>query len=172
VPKWRFDFAFIAFINCVMFLRKKLYRKADGTSLWHWQLVESYRTERGSRQRVVAHLGEIEETDRLGIKQAAEGHSHNQFSLFEDSQPSWVEVNINGVHLERTRRFGDVWLALELMKKLGLTDFFHKTFSNTRAKIPWADLASILIVARFCDVRSELSIAEHFYSSSCLPDLL
>jgi len=155
-----------------MFLRKIPYRKQGGVTSWYWQLVESYRTERGPRHRVVAHLGEIGEEGRLGVKQAAEGRQPHQTSLFEDAKPSWVEVNINRVRVERTRRFGDVWLALELMKKLGLTEFFQGIFPSSRAKIPWADLATILVVARFCDARSELSIAEHFYSSSSLPDLL
>lgn len=155
-----------------MFLRKIPYRKQEGTTSWYWQLVESYRTERGPRHRVVAHLGEIEEEYRLGVKEVAEGRQPHQTSLFEQTQPAWVEVNINGVRVERTRRFGDVWLALELMKKLGLTEFFHSVLPSPRAKIPWADLATILVVSRFCDERSELSIAEHFYQSSSLPDLL
>jgi transposase len=173
VPKCLFDFADVGFIDCDMFLRKKTYRKPDGAASCYWQLVESYRTERGPRQRVVAHLGEVDETDRLGIKQFVKGQDSHQPSLFEEeTSPSWVEVNITGVNVERTRRFGDVWLALELMKKLGLPDFFHSVLPSPRAKIPWADLATILVAARFCDARSELSVAEHFYQSSSLPDLM
>ena len=33
--------------------------------------VESYRTERGPRQRVVAYLGQLDEEGRLGVQQAA-----------------------------------------------------------------------------------------------------
>jgi len=155
-----------------MFLRKIRYRKKDGTPVLYWKLVESYRTERGSRQRTVAYLGEIDQSGRIGIKQAAQGHRGYQPSLFEDSKPSWVEVNVTGVRVERTRRFGDVWLALELLKKLGLMEFFSSIFPSKREKIPWEYLATILVVARFCDARSELQVAEHFYQSSALSDLL
>lgn len=159
-------------VDCIMFLRKLHRRTSAGKHLQYWALVESYRTERGPRQRVVAHLADIEETERLGFKDAAQGHHPHQQSLFEDTSPSWIEVNVNGVRVERTRRFGDVWLALEVMNKLGLMEFFRGVLSSPRAKIPWENIASILVVARFCDARSELSIAEQYYRSSALPDLL
>lgn len=155
-----------------MFLRKTPYRKKDGTSSQYWQLVETRRTERGPRQRVVAHLGDIDQEARLGVAQAAAGHPPYQQQLFDETTPSWVEVNVTGVRVERSRRFGDVWLALELMNKLGLPELFHRILPSPRAKIAWADLACILVVARFCDARSELSIAEQFYRSSALSDLL
>jgi hypothetical protein len=42
-----------------MFLRK-CRKVVDGGAYTYWQLEESYRTERGPRQRVVAYLGDIE----------------------------------------------------------------------------------------------------------------
>jgi hypothetical protein len=39
-------------------------------------------------------------------------------------------------------------------------------------KIPWARLAEVLIVSRFCEPSSELHIAEHFCQNSALSDLL
>ena len=41
-----------------MYLRR-CRRKVNGQVKDYWQLVESYRTERGPRQRVVAHLVEV-----------------------------------------------------------------------------------------------------------------
>ena len=155
-----------------MYLRKINRKTSSGTKLVYWSLVESYKTERGPRQRVVAHLGDVDEEIRLGVKSVVEGSHTLQQSLFEDTTLSWVEVDVNGVRLERRREFGDVWLALEVMKKLGLPEFFRSVMPSPRAKIPWGDMASLLVIARFCGARSELSIAEDFYSSSALPDLL
>ena len=42
-----------------MYLRR-CYRNKDGKRHGYWALVESYRSSRGPRQRVVAYLGEIE----------------------------------------------------------------------------------------------------------------
>ena len=49
-----------------MFLRKCRQRK-NGQDYAYWQLVESYRTQSGPRQRIVAHLGDMDECGRLGV---------------------------------------------------------------------------------------------------------
>ncbi len=109
------DMAYHDVVNCDMFLRK-IWVQKDGKPHNYWALVESYRTERGPRQRVVSYLGEMDKAGRLGVGNAAEGHPAIQDSLFEDTTAEWVEVDVRRVRTERSRRFGDVWLALELLK--------------------------------------------------------
>jgi hypothetical protein len=154
-----------------MYLRK-IHRKKDGKDHAYWALVESYRTVKGPRQRIVAYLGEMDAAGRLGIKHAAEGINQNQKALFEDQEPEWVEVNIRGVRTEHVRDFGDIWLALQLLHRLGLQTFFHEVIPKGKEKISWAGLALILIVARFCDPKSELYISEHFYGHTAFEDLM
>ncbi|RMF64871.1 MAG: IS1634 family transposase [Calditrichaeota bacterium] len=161
---------FISFLMC-MYIRK-ITRKKDGKTHAYWALVESRRTERGPRQHVVAYLGEMDAAGRLGVQKAAEGRLDHQADLFENLEPEWVEVNVRGVRTERVRDFGDIWLAFQLLKRLGLVAFFHQVIPAGREKIPWADLACILAIARFCDPKSELYIAEHFYGHSALADLM
>jgi hypothetical protein len=75
----------------------------------YWQLVESYRTERGPRQRVVAYLGDIPESKRLGVKAAAKelnaAPALHQRELFEDTEPEWIgssaQIGVAGVPAER-----------------------------------------------------------------------
>ena len=55
-----------------MFIRP-CYRKKNGKRHAYWALVESYRTDRGPRQRIVAYLGQLKDTKRRGVKRAAEG---------------------------------------------------------------------------------------------------
>ena len=155
-----------------MFLRKISINKA-GKRHDYWALVESVRTARGPRHRIVSYLGDMDESGRLGIEQAVQGHPAVQESLFnEPPRAEWVEVDKSRVHLERGRRFGDVWLALELIRKLGLDKLFDRLMPDVHPKIPWARLAEVLIVSRFCEPSSELHIAEHFYQNSALSDLL
>ena len=154
-----------------MYIRK-ITRKKDGKTHAYWALVESRRTERGPRQHVVAYLGEMDATGRMGIQKAAEGRSDHQVDLFKNLEPEWVEDNVRAVRTERVRDFGDIWLALELLKRLGLVAFFQQVMPAGRAKIPWADLACILTIARFCEPKSELYIAEHFYGHTALADLM
>jgi len=154
-----------------MFLRKFSTDK-DGKRLDYWALVESVRTERGPRQRIVSYLGDMDEAGRLGIYHAVEKDLPVQESLFDETSPEWVEVNLRKVRTERSRRFGDVWLALELIKKLSLGELFDGMMPDIHPKISWARLAEVLIVSRFCEPSSELHIAEHFYRKSALSDLM
>ena len=75
--------------------------------------MESYRTKRGPRQRIVAYLAKIDEAGRLGIQQVADdsdvGNRQNgQQQLFEKSEPKiepeWTEVDAKKVRVENCRR--------------------------------------------------------------------
>jgi len=171
VKTYPLDLGGAIFLYSGMFLRR-ICRKKDGKSHYYWVLVESYRTARGPRQRQIAYLGEMDEAGRLGVQQAAQNHPGHQTSLLETTTAEWVEINVNAVRTERSRRFGDVWLALELIKKLQLDQFFQAALVSAHAKISWAHLATVLVAARFCEPKSELHIAEHFYSQTALADLL
>jgi transposase len=154
-----------------MFLKKITINK-DGKDHQYWALVESIRTERGPRHRIVSYLGDMNETERLGIQHTMKKDQSVQESFFNETSPEWVEVNVRKVRTERSRRFGDVWLAMELMKKLGLNELFDRVIQETHPKISWSILASVLIISRFCEPSSELHIAEQFYRKSALADLL
>ena len=155
-----------------MFLRKISAGK-DGKQHDYWALVESVRTERGPRQRVVSYLGDMDEAGRLGVHHVVEKDLPDQESLFDEtSSPKWIEVDVRKVRTERSRCFGDVWLALELIKKLGLSELLDRVIPETHTKVSWTALANVLIVSRFCEPSSELHIAEHFYRKSALSDLM
>jgi hypothetical protein len=105
-----------------MFIRPT-YIKSKGKRLAYWSLVESYRTAKGPRQRIIAYLGKIEEAKRKGVKQAAEGNKPNwiQAQLFDNDntlEAEWVEIDANGVRVENEKAFGGPWLA----KSSGLGD--------------------------------------------------
>ena len=155
-----------------MFIRP-YFRTINGKRRAYWALVESYRTERGPRQRVVAHLGKLDEAGRLGLKQAAEEKPRSsQRKLFPEPEPEWVEVDASAVRVENCRQFGGPWLALELIKTLGLDAFLRETIPSGREEVPWSVMALVLVIARLCDPSSELSIAENFYRKTALSDLL
>jgi len=160
-----------------MFIRP-CYKKKNGKRHAYWSLVESYRTDRGPRQRVVAYLGKLRKSERLGIKQAAEGNkksSYKQLQLFdheEKSEPDWVEVDTTRVRVENQLEFGGAWLALELIRQLKLDELFENVIPQGKEDIPWAKIAVILIICRLCNPSSELHIAEHYYKSTALPELL
>jgi len=155
-----------------MYLRR-CYRQKDGKRHGYWALVESYRSSRGPRQRVVAYLGEMDASGRLGIHQQAAGAAAvAQRGLFRDVEPQWVEVDLKRIAIERKRALGGPWLGLELCRQVGLIDFLERTLPTGREEISWPVMAQILILARLSDPSSELQIAERFYEASALSDLL
>ena len=96
-----------------MFLRRNR-RKKNGELYEYWTLVQSYRTERGPRQRIVATLGKLpglDEDERCGWEEIArllDGSSpqDEQMDLFAGKAgaepPQWAQVDLSGCE----RRFG------------------------------------------------------------------
>ncbi|HET6218265.1 MAG TPA: IS1634 family transposase [Acidobacteriaceae bacterium] len=155
-----------------MYLRR-CYREKDGKRHAYWALVESYRTARGPRQRVVAWLGAMDEQGRMGVARCASPPGAEQADLFAASQePEWVEVDLQGVRVERTRRFGGPWLGRTLLRQLDLDRFLHENLSRGREQVGWPLMAMVLVLGRLCDPSSELQLAQRFYEHSALPDLL
>lgn len=160
-----------------MFIRQKYITK-QGRRHAYWALVESYRTERGPRQRIVSWLGSLDEAGRLGVEQAAGGKrgSTGQLALFayEDTpnEPRWVEVNTSGVRVENCREFGGPWLAMQLIERLKLDEFLERHLPAGKEQIGWSLTAIILVVARLLKPSSELYIAERWYPKSALPELV
>ena len=155
-----------------MYIRR-CYRNKDGKRHAYWALVESYRTVGGPRQRVVAWLGAMDEEGRIGVKRCATAPSSEQGDLFvERGEPEWVEIDLKGVRVERTRRFGGPWVGRTLLRQLDLDRFLQERLSRGREQVGWPLMAMVLVLGRLCEPSSELSLAERFYEHSALPDLL
>ena len=154
-----------------MYLRP-CYRMKDGKRHAYWALVESYRTARGPRQRVVSWLGAMDERGRLAVRRCAQRDVAAQSELFTENAPEWVEVDLKRVRVERSRHFGGPWLGLELARRLELDRFLETALPSGREEIGWASTALVLVLGRLCEPSSELHLAEHFYQASALPDLL
>jgi hypothetical protein len=158
-----------------MFLRP-CYRTKNGKQHAYWTLVESVRTERGPRQRVVAYLGGLDEAGRLGVQQAADPNTgtNDQPSLFDHdaTAPRYVSVDVSKVRVENCREFGGPWLAWQLIGRLGLDEFLEQTIPRGGEEIRWSVMALVLVIARLCRPSSELHVAEHFYRQTALADLL
>lgn len=166
-----------------MFLRRNR-RKVDGETYEYWTLVESYRTERGPRQRVVAALSKLpglDEEERHGweeIEWLLEGkRPPRQLKLGSDgrralSGPLWAQVDLRGLRVERVRDFGEVYLGLSLWRRLGLDELLAGLIEPGREKVEWEQVACLLTIARFCAQKSELEVAQRWYADSALEDLL
>jgi transposase len=158
-----------------VYLRHSVRRK-NGKTHTYWRLVRSVR--RGGRvvQETVAQLGELDAEGRAKAKALARqimGRSE-QRELFAESAPSdeTVRVQLRRIRLERGRRFGDVWLAWKLWQALRLEELCTELLPEGREEVPWSVMAAVLVVARLCEPSSELHIAETWYRTTALEDLL
>jgi transposase len=166
-----------------MFLRRYQRRK-NGKPHTYWALVESYRTAKGSRQRVVTYLGELTAGEQDGWAKLG-SHLNGQTpprrpqrSLFDpprrdmpvDDEP--LLVKLSSIRLERPRDFGDVWLAWGLWRMLGLDDLLEELIEPGREDVSWGTMAAILTIARFCEPSSELHIADTWYRRTALEEFL
>lgn len=158
-----------------MYLRHTTRRK-DGKVHTYWQLVRSVRMGRRVVQQTVAQLGELDAQGRARAKALAQAlvGRVTQPDLFtpETAEDAVVPVRLDQVRLERSRRFGDVWLGWTLWRALRLDTIVSTLLPAGREAVPWATMAAILVLARLCEPARELHIAETWYRQTALEDLL
>lgn len=157
-----------------MYLRYTI-RKKDGKVHRYWRLVRSVRVGRRVIQQTVAHLGELDEHGRLEARALARQliGAPEQAQLFDDgSRDMTVPVRLKGVRIERSRQFGDVYLALALWRGTGLAQLCEELLPAGKEQVAWEKMAAVLVAARLCEPSSELHIAEDWYRRTALADLL
>jgi transposase len=157
-----------------MYLRHTT-RKKNGKVHRYWCLVRSVRIGRRVIQQTVAQLGELDERGRIQARSLAQHliGIPEQAQLFDDGcRDVTVPVRLKGIRIERSRQFGDVYMALALWRGMGLEDLCERLLPAGQERISWAKMATVLVAARFCEPSSELHIAEDWYRRTALCDLL
>ena len=158
-----------------MYLRHSVRRK-NGRQHSYWRLVRSVR--RGGKvvQETVAQLGELDAEGRASARLLAQQitGSAQQRELFEAAvaDVQRVAVRLDRVYLERARRFGAVWLGWKLWRALKLDELCAELMPAGREAVPWAQMAAVLVIARLTEPSSELHIAEDWYRTTALEDLI
>jgi hypothetical protein len=190
-----------------MFLRQYHRTKAcpelrrDGKRHTYFALVESQRTERGPRQRIVAQLGELTRDQQRSWQRTAIFHGRHkacpeprrdgrELPLFVDEgpaslpdDPDVVRIHLGKVGWTNARAFGDVWLGLQLWKKLGLDEIVARHVPQGGETVPPATMVAIEVISRLCvgnsGETSEFALAEPCpelrrkgYRRTALEDLL
>jgi transposase len=163
-----------------MFLRKLRVHK-DGKEHGYWSLVETVRTADGPRQRTLCYLGELNGSAHARWQKTVEVFNEHgestQLKLFPSEAPAPDDPNVarvlvKKVRVERTRRFGDCYLGLELWKRLGLDEFLAQHLDGDGADVAWSRVAAVLAINRLCAPGSELAVEQSWYPSTALDDLL
>jgi Transposase DDE domain len=164
-----------------MFLRRYS-RTKNGKTHVYFALVESTRTDAGPRQRVVAHLGELNHTQerrwqRTVVCYNRQGDAQEMLLFPDDDTPLPDEPNVARICLDKVgwtngRRFGDVWLARWLWQFLQLDQIVARHVPQRQETVAPADVVALEVINRLCQPCSEFALAEQWYASTGLEDLL
>ena len=173
-----------------MFLRRKS-KTIRGVGYSYWHLCRTVRTERGPRQQVVGSLGKLDERELASLRGGwddlpallrgeapAPRPRTPPLPGFESSGPDdsvvpqWEQADLAGLRVERSRDFGESYLALSLWHRLGLDQLLAELLPEGRESVAWSHIAALLTVARFCGQPSELGVAEQWFDSTALGELL
>src|ERR1017187_5721183 len=161
----------------IMFLRR-IRPQGRGSKQTYWELVESYRTSKGSRLRRVCYLGKLSAREVSGwekLTRRLDGKTEPAPGLFgppPSDDPDFQAVDVNGIRLRDLKTFGQEYLAWTLWRLLGLDELLKRQMTVGQEQVPWSSVAEILCLARFCRPSSELSIAQKFYPHSGLQEIL
>jgi transposase len=165
-----------------MFLRRYS-RIKDGKQHTYYALVESVRTDAGPRQQLVAYLGELNHDQERRWQRTVVFHNRQgdtqQLRLFPDDEsvplpddPDIVRIRLGSVGWTNPRSFGDVWLARWLWHTLRLDEIVARHVPQGKHTVRPADIVAIEVINRLCGPCSEFALAEHWYASTALPELL
>jgi transposase len=166
-----------------MFLRSTN-RKKDGKSHRYYSVVENQRVSGDKTvQRTVLYLGEINDSQQTAWRKTLEVFDEEQqqtrnLSLFPDDREvpaetlDSLQVNLAGLELRRPRPFGNCWLASELWRQLGLTEFWRERLPAGREDVSWEKVLRLLVVNRLLEPGSEFRVHRHWFVESAMDELL
>ena len=166
-----------------MFLRSTN-RKKDGKSHRYYSVVENQRIAGDKTvQRTVLYLGEINDSQQTAWRRTLEvfdeeRHQTRNLSLFPDDREvpadtlDSLQVNLAGLELRRPRPFGNCWLASELWRQLGLTEFWQERLPAGREDVGWEKVLRLLVVNRLLEPGSEFRLHRHWFVESAMDELL
>lgn len=151
-------------------------RCKDGKHHVYWRLVRSVRRGRKVVQETVAQLGELDAEGRAraeALARSIAGCGSEQGQLFDRGEPTGsVAVKLDRVRLERSRSFGAVWLGWFLWRALKFDELLGELLLSSRETVSWSEVIAILVIGRLCEPSSELHVAERWYRTTALEDLL
>jgi transposase len=159
-------------------------RKKDGKDHRYFSVVENQRVSGNKTvQRTVLYLGEINDSQQAAWRKTLtvfdeDTQESRNLSLFPDDRVvpaealDSLQVRLSGLELRRPRPFGNCWLASELWRELGLTEFWQARLPAGRETVRWEKVLRLLVVNRLLEPGSEFRVHRHWFVESAMDALL
>ena len=134
-------------------------------------------------QRTVLYLGEINDAQQSAWRKTLAVFDEDQqdyrtLSLFPEDRAipadavDSLQVRLSGLELRRPRPFGNCWLASEVWRQLGLTEFWQRHLPPGREAVSWEKVLRLLVVNRLLEPGSEFRVHRHWFVESAMDALL
>lgn len=170
---------------------KRASRTINGKKYFHYLLVESFRTEKGPRQKVICSLGNMQpgppekwkelahkleqalsgqlmiEKDDETVQKIVKRVKGETGSTAPADEPGILPVDVANVRCENAREAGPVHVGHEMWKKLGIGEVLAEAGLTKKEQ----ELAEILTLNRLVEPSSEHATPD-WVSRSAIPDLL
>jgi hypothetical protein len=175
-----------------MFLRSSVVKRA-GKTYRYWKLVETVRTANGPRQRIVVHLGDLSNfsardwealAERMGepdmaaalerrVRQGGRQGRPPKWTIQDriDDSPGTATIRLSKTSWREPVRFGDVYTALVLWRRLRLGELFSGASEDSRSRVNWSSVAALMAVNRLVEPMPEWPMAR-WWRRTALPQLL
>jgi hypothetical protein len=158
-------------------------RFKDGKEHRYFSIAEKQRVARGTVERHILYLGEINDSQRAAwIKQieALDDRAQpHRLALFPDDvkMPSHaaacgVQVRLGEFRLHRPRQWGACWAFVRLWQQLKLDEFWQPRLGESREGTDWHQVLMVLVAYRLIDPGSEWRLHREWFERSAMGDLL
>jgi len=166
-----------------MFLRR-LHQTRNGRTYTYYSLVETVRSPGGAvRRRVICYLGRLDNLRPPDWLRLAERLPDPAWLPRLQAEVGYVppppgtgavatvEVLPDSIAWQRSRRLGDVYVALRAWQYLGFDRLLQRLLGGTRTHVPMPTVAALIAVNRLVDPRSERGLYL-WLPKTALPELL
>lgn len=158
-------------------------RFKDGKAHRYFSIVEKRRVARGTVDRHVLYLGEINSSQHAAWLKQIEAfdenaHAPRSLALFpaDVSVPAHavdaVQIRLSEFVLRRPRQWGACWAFLQLWQQLKLDEFWQARLADSREGTHWHDVLCVLVAYRLIDPGSEWRLHREWFARSAMGDLL
>jgi transposase len=158
-------------------------RFKDGKEHRYYSIAEKRRVVRGTVDRHILYLGEINDSQRAAwMRQIEALDDHGQtrpLALFPEDVgvPSHaaacgVQVRLGEFRLHRPRQWGACWGFVQLWQQLKLDEFWRPRLGESREGTDWHQVLMVLVAYRLIDPGSEWRLHREWFEHSAMGDLL
>ena len=158
-------------------------RVKDGKTHRYFSIVEKRRVARGTVDRHVLYLGEINSSQQAAwIKQIEafdeQADVPRRLALFPDDVPlpahavDAIQVRLSQFQLKHPRQWGACFAFTQLWHELRLDEFWSARLATSREGTNWHAVLQVLVAYRLIDPGSEWRLHRQWFAQSAMGDLL